>query len=290
MARAQLFSGKLPDQASLESEFLSGLKGEIPRELPARQLPFLFPDDALAPPGFWRETDWHIQEIKHLNHGRGWWLRWPWLAPFLRDQHETNRLALIGMEKLASLLAGMEKRIGTYFARSRGEQRASWVHRYRFLGRQWRTVNSSLRELRLQWERGRNPKRRLRGRYQQPLFNRHQETVLTGLCEIHATLHTFLQDTVTGNGGEGAVGEGAREEERMAAALWHAREGPALRSRFMGKRRPLSPLADVQGRLNRLYGITLEELSALLKSDLELICVLRRLQPDTVPMHFLQCD
>ena len=290
MAEAQLLSGRLPDQRSLEKEFLAGLEGDIPRELPVAVLPLLLVDETLAPPGFWRETDWHIQEIKHLNHGRGWWLRWPLLAPLLRDQHETNRLSLIAAEKLASLLAGMEKRIGTYFSRSRGEKRASWVHRYRFLGKQWRTVNSALRNSRILWERGRHPRNRLKGRYAQDAFNHHQETVLTGLCEIHATLHTFLEEAVN------AIGEGNRameepgEEERMAAALWHAREGPALRSRFTGPRLVFFFSADVQGRLNRLHGIALEELSALLKNDLRRICILRSYQPDTVPMQFLQCD
>jgi len=290
LAEAQIVPGFLPDSAFLAREFLIGMEGDRPRDLRGGDLPHLLADESLAPPGFWRETDWHINEVKHLNYGRGWWLRQPWLAPFLRDQHETNRLLLIGTEKLACLLAGMEKRLGTYFARSRGEQRTSWVHRYRFLGRRWRTVNAALRELRYGWEQGRHPRRRLHGRYGQLSFDTGMETALSGLCEIHATLHGFFEEAVNGAGEAAPFLDGAKEEERMASALWHSREGPALRARPQGRIPSVRGFSDVQGRLNRLYGIALEELSALLKGDLQRLGIVRSLQPDTVPMEFLQCD
>jgi hypothetical protein len=212
-----------------------------------------------------REVAWHVYEITHVNVKRTKLLRWPVAGYWIRDQHEINRLVLIALEKMAAALSLLESSMGRHFRKQRQEERGHWVKSYRYLGLRWKQLKPLLLALRADWEAGRSRRFRLRSRLPQVGFNENFETALTCTCELQTTLSGILADI----SGIPPDHEGGAWNERMASALWHAREGPALRARWERKLKQFQFLIDPQRRLNRLYQIALEDLFVILQMELE---------------------
>ena len=215
--------------------------------------------DALSATRVFRELDWHIRESGHLTAAKSAFLRTPVLGKWIRDQHEINRVLLISIEKAAALLGQIEEAVGRHFCRLRTERRAHWAKRFRYLGTRWKIARPAMQAFREAWEHGRSPAWRLRSAADQNRINAETEQALVALGEILTTLMESIREGLPGL---------ESLEEHEASCLWHAREGKAVREAAQAKPGLLRPFLDPQRELNRLYRISLEELSFLLKEQL----------------------
>jgi hypothetical protein len=228
--------------------------------------------DRLCPDNLFEVLDWHVKEVDHVNVRRHQVLRWPVLGPMIRDQHEINRLILIAIEKGLELALSIESELGRLFGHFRQSDRSYWVRQFRYLGGRWTEARESVKELRSDWELGRHPLHRLWARAGQDRMNPMIEKGLASLAEGLSVLVTIINsEALIEQVGNLVPADRIHLPEldlaaTVESAIWHAREGNAVRGQDRNRVRAWRFLTDEQRRLNRLYHISLEGQGAILKA------------------------
>ncbi|MFO7724053.1 MAG: hypothetical protein R6V45_00770, partial [Oceanipulchritudo sp.] len=190
----------------------------------------------LCPDTLFEVLDWHIKEVPHVNLRRHRILAWPVLGPLLRDQHEVNRLILIAIEKALELALSIESELGRLFSHFRQNDRSYWVHRFRYLGGRWTEAKEAVKELRSDWEQGRRHSLgRLQSRAGQGQINPVIEKGLASLAEGLSVLVSIMnsealvqQVTILADKETDVLSE-LDLAGTVESAIWHAREGNAVR-------------------------------------------------------------
>mgnify|MGYP005841863737 CR=1 FL=1 len=226
----------------------------------------------LCPDDLFEVLEWHIKEVRHVNVRRHRALCWPILGPLIRDQHEINRLILISIEKGLELALSIESELGRVFGHFRQADRSYWVRQFRYLGGRWTEAKDAVKDLRSDWDLGRHPLYRLQARAGQARLNPSIEKGLSSLAEGLSVLIAILNSEALARQvvilAENEIH--SLPELDLAgtteSAIWHAREGNAVRAHFQSRSRGWRLIADGQRRLNRLYHISLQDQAEILKA------------------------